>query len=396
MSKPGICFVALHAYPVLSGRKDIAHIGGAEVQQMLIARGLLQRGYRISFVTEDHGQADGGEYDGLRVFKAYRPGAGVHGIRFLHPILTGLWRAMGRANADIYYNRMSEMTAGAVAAFCQWRRRQFLFATAHVWDCIPSLPTCKTRRERLMYRYGLRHADRVVSQTGEQQRRLRENFRIDSTIIHNCGRDYGCLPHRGGAPGSEPGNHLLWIGRFAPEKELDRLLDVARACPEFQFDVVGESDGSLPNVGELVAQARAMPNVHLHGRIPYSEMRRFYAQAAGLICTAREEGFPNTFLEAWSYGLPVFSVFDPDGMVGRHGLGIAADDTTGLIMGIRTLLGDPEAWRRACHNARRHFLEHHTVDSFVDRFEQVLEPFLASISPSQGVGMDRSNHREPT
>ena len=41
--RPRVCFVALNAYGALSGRKGFEHIGGAEVQQVTVARGLAGR-----------------------------------------------------------------------------------------------------------------------------------------------------------------------------------------------------------------------------------------------------------------------------------------------------------------------------------------------------------------
>ena len=336
---------------------------------MLIARGLVQRGYPVAFVTEDYGQTSSTSHEGIDIYAAYRKGAGLPGIRFLHPVMTGLFKAMHRARADIYYNRMSEITTGMVAAFCRRHRKRFIFATAHTFDCIPALPFCESRRERIGYRYGLRRADAVIAQTEEQRQLLLRHFDVASVVIPNCGHDYGERDGRDDGAGQP---RVLWIGRFAPEKRLDRMLDVAERLPGVMFDVVGDGDDH-PGVLALKQRAQALANVTLHGRAPYQEMRRFYERTDALLCTSDGEGFPNTFLEAWSQGVPVISTLDPDGVIEREHLGAVACTTDALVEAIGRLVHDDAAKRQAGTNARRHFASHHTIDVFLDRFERVIQ-----------------------
>ena len=74
---PAVCFVALKSYGILAGDPRVGQIGGAEVQQVLIARELVRRGYRVSFVVHDYGQPDGLDCDGIRVFKKCPARAGL-------------------------------------------------------------------------------------------------------------------------------------------------------------------------------------------------------------------------------------------------------------------------------------------------------------------------------
>ncbi len=55
-TKPSICFVSLDNFATLVDDPKFGHIGGAEMQQAIIGRELAKRGYRVSFITLDHGQ----------------------------------------------------------------------------------------------------------------------------------------------------------------------------------------------------------------------------------------------------------------------------------------------------------------------------------------------------
>ncbi len=377
-AKPSICFVALKAYGLLSGRKDIQHIGGAEVQQTLIARELARRGYAVSFVVLDHDQPDGEVVDGIRVFKAYRPSAGVRGVRFVHPRLTGLWSAMRRANSDVYYQRCAGTETGLVANWCRRNRRRFVFSVGANPACADTFSSLENTRERLLYQYGLRRADYVISQTRAQQRLLIEKFEQHSVVIPSCAVDPGEIVHVAPSPRCPP--RLLWVGRFSPVKDPDYLLDLAELCPTCHFDVLGD-DNALSALGDSRAgsayanrvkdRARQMPNVELHGWVRHADTGKYYSRASALVCTSHSEGFPNTFLEAWSRGLPVVSRIDIDDVISDHRLGVVHEDRRELANRLNKLVGTTVNWEACSRRVREYFIQQHTIDHVVDRYEDV-------------------------
>ena len=110
-----ICLVGLDNLPVLAPEHRQHPIGGESVQQTLLGRALARRGHYVSMVVADHGQVDGAEWEGIRVFKAYRPDAGIPVLRFIHPRWTGMWSALARADADLYYTSCAGMQVGLLA-----------------------------------------------------------------------------------------------------------------------------------------------------------------------------------------------------------------------------------------------------------------------------------------
>ncbi len=56
-------------------------------------------------VMLDYGQPDATEVRGVTVYKMHKPDEGIPVLRFVHPRLTSLWRALKRVNADVYYQR---------------------------------------------------------------------------------------------------------------------------------------------------------------------------------------------------------------------------------------------------------------------------------------------------
>jgi len=370
--RPSICFVALNAYDALSGRKNIAQMGGAEVQQTRIGRWLVRRGYSVSFVTLDYGQPDGADIDGMKVYKAYKENTGIRSLRFIHPRWTGLWSAMARANAEVYYQRCAGDETGQVALWCYLHRRTFIFAAASDPDCEPSSCALKSWREKTLYRLGLKLANAVTVQTINQQQRMRQKMGIDTVVVRNCG--WNIATHSSCVQPLSVGTskiHVLWLGRISGEKRLELLLEAAAKCPEISFDVVGAPNTMCAYASRVMKCAAAIPNVKMHGQVPHDEIGAYYQRCQVLCCTSAYEGFPNTFLEAWSLGIPVVSTCDPDNVIRDNGLGAVVTDADDIVSSLRKLLQSRDAWSAASRAARRYYQEHHSPEVCLPVFEQV-------------------------
>ncbi|TLZ54748.1 MAG: hypothetical protein E6K22_04660, partial [Gammaproteobacteria bacterium] len=163
-----ICFLGLDNLPVLSPEHREHYVGGESVQQTLLARALTARGHEVSMVTADYGQADGAVWDGIRVHKAYRPDAGLPVLRFVHPRWSGLWSALARADAQLYYTSCAGMQVALLALFCARRGRRFVFRSASDSDCDRSKLLIRYARDRWLYAWGLRRADAILVQSAAQ------------------------------------------------------------------------------------------------------------------------------------------------------------------------------------------------------------------------------------
>ena len=364
-------------------RADRGHIGGVERQTSLMARWLAARGHHVSMITWDEGQADGVEIDGVRVFKLCREDAGLPGLRFFWPRWTSLIAAMKRADADVYYHNCGEYVTGQVAMWCRRHGRSFVYSVASDPDCDVRLPEMRSLRERVLYRYGLKHADRVIVQTRKQQRMLCDNFGLDSTIIPMPCPGPSEVEYAASESDRNGSQRVLWIGRVCEVKRPDRLLDLAELCPDVRFDLVGPP-GDSQYARAVCERARTIKNVTVHGPASRDRVAEFYRRAKLLCCTSDFEGFPNTFLEALSYGVPIVSTVDPDGLIAEKELGQVGSSVAELAAGIRTLLAAPEQWQRASQACRAYFVANHAIDEAMAKFEQVFREVARPAKAASG------------
>jgi glycosyltransferase involved in cell wall biosynthesis len=362
-----VCFVALKAYAVLTGEDIGCQIGGAEVQQALIARSLVKRGHRVTFLTYDYGQPGRLCIDGIEIRKTYSLRAGFPVIRFLYPRWTTLMRVMRELDADVYYQRGAGLETGEVAWFCQRHDKPFVFATGSDTDCRADLPRLEGWREKALYRYGLHRAHRVVVQSERQTQLMREAFGVEGQLIRSCGPTL--VEPREARQAKEGPWRILWVGRLVPVKRPDLVIEMARCRPDWHFEVVGEANVPSGFSRRIAQDAGQLPNVKLHGPVPYPELGRFYDQADVLLCTSRHEGFPNTLLEAWTRGLPVVSTVDPDGVISRWGLGATAASSDALTDAVDRLLREGDRYRETSARCLVYVREHHSSERVVDAYE---------------------------
>lgn len=362
-----ICIVSPDAFGAITGGA-VGHAGGVERQTTLAARWLAARGHDVSLVVWDEGQPAQMRVDGVRVIKTCREQDGVPVARFFHPRWTSLNRALRTADAQVYYQNCAEYVTGQVAMWCRRHGRRFVYSVASDPECDPGLPALTRRHDRALFRYGLRRADRIVTQTQHQRDQLLSGMQLPSTVLAMPCPGPHDLPARR-FPRERP--RVIWVGRISPEKRPQWLLDLAQAAPHAAFDVAGPWTGDDAAALAFVARAATLPNVTLRGHVPRDAMGEVYRDAAVLLCTSAYEGFPNTFLEAWSFGVPVVSTVDPDALIARQRLGAMSPTPSGLAASLLSLLSSPDEWETISRRARTYYETHHRVDTAMSAFETV-------------------------
>ncbi|HKZ72592.1 MAG TPA: glycosyltransferase family 4 protein [Steroidobacteraceae bacterium] len=370
---PRVCFVGLLNLPLLAPEYGGIHAGGAELQQTLLAQALARRGFRVSMVVADLGQPDRAQWCGVTTYRAYRPSEGVGMLRFIHPRWTRVWDALRRADADVYYTSCAGMLVGEVAMFTRRFGRKLVFRVASNSDCDPGALLIRYRRDKWLYRYGLRRADAVLAQTSFQAQALLRNFARDSRVVPPLA---DLTAHRRAF--HERDIDVLWVGNLRRLKRPELLLAAARTLPELRFHIVG---GSMPGAEDYFEsvrrQASEVPNVTFHGLIPYHEVRQFYERARVLAGTSEIEGFPNTYLQAWVHGTPVVSFLDPDRRIEQNALGRVVDSAEGLRTAIAQLARDRVAWSAASARCARHVDECFDEDRMVAPYAETFQELAA-------------------
>ncbi|HEY7381987.1 MAG TPA: glycosyltransferase family 4 protein [Gaiella sp.] len=361
--------------PHSAGFYDAAslHAGGAERQMMLLATTLARRGVHVAHIVYPVRERVSGLDPHLTLvtrgrYSAKLPLVGrlVEGFHMVR----ALWEADGR----VVVVRTGTPVVGFLGIFAKLRRRRFVFSSANDSDFLADKYRGQMLKRRT-YRLGVRLADVVVVQTQHQLDIARTTFpRV---------RDYEVIPSFADIPELPPPaadrREFLWIGRLIEHKQPLRFVDLAAEEPEARFVMLPAvwKESAAPEREmhlRLLEAAERIPNLEVRERLPHPELMDLIAGSVAVVSTSRLEGMPNIFLEAWARGVPVLTLdFDPDGLVARRGLGIAADGSWE-----RFADGARELWRQRndreelTRRTRAYVEETHSPDAVAARWEELL------------------------
>ena len=367
-AKPHICFVAPYAWPVLSRDPNIQVVGGAEVQQCILARLLAANGYPVSMITFDYGQPSPTLIDGITVHKAFREDAGIRVLRFVHPRLTTMWRTLRAVNADVYYQRSSAMWTGVVAEFCRLHGKRSIYAGASDRDFELGQEQILHARDKWLYRRGLARVDRIVAQNPFQLESCRRHHQREALVIPSC-----YVPPEHALHASLEHDRVLWVGTIHGYKRPHMLLDIAERLPHRRFVVIGG-----PSIGgerlkpgyfeEVRARAARLANVEFTGFRPLAEVERWFDRARLLVLTSVYEGMPNVFLQAWARGVPTVATVD----VGAPVNTVFTDVGQGTGR-VEALLSDRALWTQASHDCLAYFERNHSASEVLARYARLFD-----------------------
>jgi glycosyltransferase involved in cell wall biosynthesis len=135
-------------------------------------------------------------------------------------------------------------------------------------------------------------------------------------------------------------------------------------------------DGDEALFREVRRMAADIANASFHGAPTRAEALALLGRARLLVATSEEEHLPYAWQEAWANGVPVAVLSDPEGLIAREGLGVAADSPVRLFDAVGALLEDPAALQAAAERCRRYMARAHSE-------ARAVRPYLAAFEAAR-------------
>ncbi len=292
----------------------------------------------------------------VSVVKTVRAAAGA--LEFTDPILV-----IAAPNAADYLGALGERLSVyyCIDDFTQW-------------------PGALTRQIAAWEETLLRRCDVVMATAQNLREKKTRGGRVPLYLSHGVDVEHfaDCEDPVPGVISALPRPVIGFFGAISPWVDLDLIAGIARSRPSWSIVLVGPADVD-------VERLRALPNVHLPGKVPYAELPSFARGFdVGLIPFVLNELTvsvnPLKLLEYFACGLPVVSADMPE--VRRFSRAVEiARDTQGFLAAIETCLAADSSERRL---ERLEIARQSSWSAVADRFCSYLSAAPCASAPGEG------------
>ena len=193
-------------------------------------------------------------------------------------------------------------------------------------------------------RISIGHVQRIIANSENTKCRIEKYYCRDATVIYppvDTSKFHSI----------EYGDFWLSVNRVYPEKRIELQIEAFRQIPEEKLIIVGGYSGGDHESRYAVKVQESLPsNVSMIGEVPEDRLIDLYATCKGLICTAIDEDFGITPLEAMASGKSVIAV-DEGGfretVTSETGILIEASREA-IVAAIKKISHNPASFREAC------------------------------------------------
>lgn len=381
--------------------------GGPVVKVGALARGLAQRGHRVTVLTADLGIRNhrGGdakfetckwgwrsEQEGVEVI--YLSTVGHYRAVTLNPSIIGFCRGSMNCFEVTQIYGLYDWLGPAAAFFCRRRGVPYVLEPMGMFRPIVRSLALKRFYHRV-FGNALVAGARFLIATSEQERQelIEGGVAASRIFVRRNGIELPeKLPNRGefrrmwGIP--EDARVVLFLGRVVSKKSPDLLLEAFsrwHGNPGNENSVLAiagpaEGDGFLPRLKTMAEQLNLGERVRFVGPLYETAKWQAYRDADVFVLPSQNENFGNTAAESAACGTPVI-VTDRCGVapfVGKAGL-VVVHDPRAIEQALVQLLGDPTLLRR-CRDACPEMVRSLSWDAPLRENEALLERCVSGAS----------------
>lgn len=247
-----------------------------------------------------------------------------------------------------------------MTCLCRVNKVKLIFLGASDNDFVPGKEyVAKRKIEMYRYQLGLKYTNYFVCQNEFQRKNLLEHYGKESIIIPNISNlslSYSNIKRF----------DAVWVSNMWPIKRTEMFLKMAETLPDYKFAIIG---GAIDKTyfEKIKAKAETIPNIAFLGSRSFEETTDVIASSRVLVCTSEFEGFPNTFIQAWSRCVPVISTVDPNQVVSTYKIGSVVSTQENLISAFVRMVKDQTFYESCVKAIEMYYLNSHSADKAYEK-----------------------------
>lgn len=152
-----------------------------------------------------------------------------------------------------------------------------------------------------MFKYVLNKATKVIVLANVLKDLMKEHYNIDAEVLYNP------IEEQEKRDSAKIEKSIFFAAYLTLNKGYDTLLkafkEVTAKHPDWKLILAGS--GETENAKKLINDLGIEKNVEQHLWLDREQMTEFYKKVSIYCIASKQEGFPMSFLEAGSYGIPV-------------------------------------------------------------------------------------------
>jgi glycosyltransferase involved in cell wall biosynthesis len=185
-------------------------------------------------------------------------------------------------------------------------------------------------------KYVIRNASKIICQAKYQNILLKENYGKSCNLL---------LPNFHPTPESEIRKKLpvkiVWIANFKQWKQPELFVELAERFQndyETKFIMIGRAAFGVWQ-DRIFEKLNRMSNIDYKGELSIDEVNRVLNESHIFVNTSKQEGFPNTYIQAWMRKVPVVALnCDPDDLIKKKGIGFHSKTFSQMVLDVKRLV----------------------------------------------------------
>lgn len=348
--------------------------GGAEYQAYMLAQNWSQNGNDVHFIFFDEKERDermDGDFILHSITKIKYAKMGVFKAIYWWKI----YRILSEIKPDVIYHRDLSSILYVANIYVRRNGAKTVLHLAHEKDLKPFRLELHPKKllgcvEDYFKKSALQKADAIIAQTSIQQSLLEKNYNRKASVIHNI---FEPLKEPSGV--LEKKDIIVWIGNIKPIKNPLAFLEIVRVLPNhknFRFVMIGRPPTEIELKNEFYSQLQETKVEYL-GEMSNENVNEFLLQSKILCCTSFQEGFPNTFLQAWAREVTVVSLYvDPDNIITSNDIGFVSGSIEKMSYDLNELITKPVLLKQLGARSREYVENHHSIDALMPAINEVV------------------------